>query len=212
MVLFAVKSALAVALAWYIASIVAGEVASELASVSAVIIVQVTSLQTVRKGIERVLGILLGLILAILVEHFLGLQFWTIIIVIFVANIVGSLLKNKGAYMATQIPISAALGLVVGSTLHDYPLLRLLGAIIGTLIGTGVSILFSPLTYAQKAQQTFIDLIMSMASTLLALADAVAVTGDTSMRQQIYTDTLLTDLRRMLDEIDAVVQNVQRGR
>src|SRR6266700_1928331 len=69
--IFALKSALAVACSWEIATLLLGKEAASLAPVSAVIIVQVTSWQTVRKSIERILGIIVGIILAILVIHLL---------------------------------------------------------------------------------------------------------------------------------------------
>ena len=65
------------------------EEAAALAVVSAVIVVQVTSWQTVRKSIERILGVIIGVSLAVLVAHLLGLNFWTITLIIFFAQVIG---------------------------------------------------------------------------------------------------------------------------
>ena len=143
MLLFAIKSALAAGLSWEIVSTLFGVEAAALAVVSAVIVVQVTSWQTVRKSIERILGVIIGVSLAVLVAHLLGLNFWTITLIIFFAQVIGLFLQNRGQYLATQIPISAALALVLGAT-GSYPLLRVLGTLIGGLIGTAISLLFSP--------------------------------------------------------------------
>ena len=90
-----------------------GREAASLAVVSALIVVQVTSWQTVRKSIERILGVIIGVSLAILVTHFAGLNTWTITLMIFIAQIVSMFLQNRGQYLATQIPISAALALLL---------------------------------------------------------------------------------------------------
>src|SRR5262249_48522618 len=93
--IFALKSALAVALSWEIATLLLGKEAASLAPVSAVIIVQVTSWQTVRKSIERILGIVVGIILAILVIHLLGISFWTVLLLIFGSQIVGMFVQKR---------------------------------------------------------------------------------------------------------------------
>ena len=106
--LFAIKSALAAGFSWGVAYSLIGREAASLAVVSALIVVQVTSWQTVRKSIERILGVIIGVSLAILVTHFAGLNTWTITLMIFSAQIVSMFLQNRGQYLATQIPISAA--------------------------------------------------------------------------------------------------------
>src|SRR6266516_386781 len=83
---------------------------------------------------------LLGEEAAALVAHLLGLNIWTITLMIFFAQIIGMFLQNRGQYLATQIPISAALALVLGATAGNYPLLRMLGALVGGLIGTVISL------------------------------------------------------------------------
>src|SRR5690348_16907830 len=104
LLLFAIKSALAAGFSWEIVSSLLGEEAAALALVSAVIVVQVTSWQTVRKSIERIFGVIIGVILAVLVAHLLGLNFWTITLMIFFAQIIGIFLQDRGQYLATQIP------------------------------------------------------------------------------------------------------------
>src|SRR6202011_3671136 len=122
LLLFAIKSALAAGVSWEIVSTLFGGEAAALAVVSSVIVVQVTSWQTVRKSIERILGVIIGVSLAVLVAHLLGLNFLTITLIIFFAQVIGLFLQNRGQYLATQIPISAALALVLGAT-GNYPLL-----------------------------------------------------------------------------------------
>ena len=142
--------------------------------ISAVIVVQVTSWQTARKGVERLLGVLIGVVLAFGVAHFLGLNLWTITLIILCAQVIGMFVQRRGPYLATQIPISAALALVLGATVSEYSLLRLLGALIGGVIGTALSLLISPPVYIFRARDAVADLIALLAAAIPRLADALA--------------------------------------
>lgn len=175
LLLFAIKSALAAGFSWEIVYALLGVEAAALAVVSAVIVVQVTSWQTVRKSIERILGVIIGVILAVLVAHFLGLNILTITLMIFFAQVIGMFLQNRGQYLATQIPISAALALVLGATGGNYPLLRMLGALVGGLIGTVISLLLSPPVYVFRARDAVAGLMTQLADAIPKLADALAV-------------------------------------
>jgi len=174
LLLFAIKSALAAGLSWEIVSTLFGVEAAALAVVSAVIVVQVTSWQTVRKSIERILGVIIGVSLAVLVAHLLGLNFWTITLIIFFAQVIGLFLQNRGQYLATQIPISAALALVLGAT-GSYPLLRVLGTLVGGLIGTVISLLFSNTIYVFRTRDAVAELTTRVADAIPRLAAALAV-------------------------------------
>ncbi len=187
LLLFAIKSALAAGLSWEIVVSLLGEGAAALAVVSAVIVVQVTSWQTARKGIERILGVIIGVILAVLVAHLLGLNFWTITLTIFFAQIIGIFLQNRGQYLATQIPISAALALVLGATAGTYPLLRMLGALVGGLIGTVMSLLLSPPVYVFRARDAVADLTTELAGAIPKLADALAGRLSEAENREIYS-------------------------
>lgn len=112
--LFSLKYALSAALAWQITYLIAGKEAAALAAVSAVIVLQTTSWQTIHKSIERIPGVFIGIALSVIIVHLLGLSALTILLTVFAAALSGLLFKQKGAYLATQIPISALLGLVVG--------------------------------------------------------------------------------------------------
>jgi uncharacterized membrane protein YgaE (UPF0421/DUF939 family) len=187
---FALKSALAVACSWEIALLLLGKEAASLAPVSAVIIVQVTSWQTVRKSIERILGILVGIILAILVLHLLGISFWTVLLLIFSSQIIGLFVQKRGPYLATQIPISAVLVLVASTGEINYPQLRLLGALIGGVIGTLISLLLSPPIYISTVREAIANLTSQIATAMASLADAVAGGKDKSSNQAVYEHML----------------------
>ena len=184
--LFGAKCALSAALAWQIAYMIAGKEAAALAAVSALIVLQETGWQTIRKSIERVLGVFIGIALSVIIVHLLGLSALTILLTVFAAALSGLLFKQKGAYLATQIPISALLGLVVGVSEESYPVLRLMGALIGGVIGTLLSLFLSPPIYAHKAQRTLVNLLEEVAQTLPTLADTVAGTAASTRQVAVY--------------------------
>ena len=185
---------------------IGGEAAS-LAVVSALIVVQVTSWQTVRKSIERILGVIIGVSLAILVTHFAGLNIWTITLMIFIAQIVSMFLQNRGQYLATQIPISAGLALLIGgSSVDSYPLLRMLGAVVGGFVGTIVSLLLSPPIYVFRARDAFAALMIRLANALPALADALAVRISDAENRALYTR-----IRELEQHVQSTAQALSLG-
>jgi uncharacterized membrane protein YgaE (UPF0421/DUF939 family) len=205
LLLFAIKSALAAGLSWEIVSSLLGVEAAALAVVSAVIVVQVTSWQTVRKSIERIVGVIVGVSLAVLVAHLLGLTFWTITLMIFFAQVIGLFLQKRGQYLATQIPISAALALVLGAT-GNYPLLRVLGAVVGGLIGTVISLLFSPPIYVFRTRDAVAELMTRVADAIPRLAAALAVQLSTAESREVYTS-----LRELEQQVHATEQAYSLG-
>lgn len=206
MLLFALKSALAAAFSWGIAAWLLGSEGASLAPVSALIVVQVTGWQTVRKSVERILGVLIGVSLSVLAIHFLGVSIWTIFVLIMAAQIAGMLVQKRGQYLATQIPISALLGLVVGTNLIGYPLLRLLGAVIGGLIGTVLSVILSPPVYVTQAREAIGELTTQIAEGTSVLADVLTGKLGEQSRRDIYTRMLSLE-----EKVHATEQTLSLG-
>jgi uncharacterized membrane protein YgaE (UPF0421/DUF939 family) len=204
--LLAIKSALAAGLSWALVSFLLGEEAASLAMVSAIIVVQATGWQTVRKSAERVLGVIIGGGLAVLVAHLLGINVWTITLMTFFAQIIGMLLQKRGPYLATQIPVSAALILVVGASSGTYPLLRMLGALIGGLIGTIISLLLSPPVYVFQARDAVAGLTSEIAGAIPRLAAALASRLSVEESREVYTS-----IRTLEQRVSATEQAYSLG-
>jgi uncharacterized membrane protein YgaE (UPF0421/DUF939 family) len=160
----------------------------------------------VRKSIERIVGVIIGVSLAVLMAHFLGLNIWTITLIVFSAQIIGMFLQNRGQYLATQIPISAALALLLGTSASDYPFLRMLGALIGGLVGTIISLLLSLPVYIFKARDAIAALTTELADALPKLAQALAVReGEAESRSQY------TSIRELEQRVHATEQALSLG-
>lgn len=193
LLLFAIKSALAAGLSWAVVSSLIGVEPAAFAVVSAVVVVQVTSWQTIIKSMERILGVIIGVSLAALIAHFLGLNFWTIAIMIFFAQVMSLFLQRRGQSLAIQIPTSAALSLVLGATSTYYPFLRVLGAIIGGFIGTVISLFFSPPIYVFKTRDAVAEVMTKVADTIPRLAAALAMQLNAAESREVYTSILELD-------------------
>ena len=106
---------------------------------------------------------------------------------------------------ATQIPISAALALVLGAT-GNYPLLRVLGAVVGGLIGTVISLLFSPPIYVFRTRDAVAELTTRLADAIPRLAAALAVQLSAAESRQVYTS-----LRELEQQVHATEQAYSLG-
>src|SRR2546421_11243338 len=108
-------------------------------------------------------------------------------LMIFSAQIIGMLLQKRGQYLATQIPISAALALLLGATAGNYPLFLMLGALVAGLIGTVISLLLSRPIYIFRARDAVAELMTRLAAAIPRLAAALAGQLSHAERREIYT-------------------------
>src|SRR5690349_9223120 len=106
---------------------------------------------------------------------------------IFFAQIIGMFLQNRGQYLATQIPISAALALLLGVSGGNYPFLRILGSVVGALVGTIVSLLLSPPIYIFRTREALAALLIRLADGMPELADALAARQSEAARREVYS-------------------------
>jgi uncharacterized membrane protein YccC len=95
--------------------------------------------------------------------------------------------QRRGQYLATQIPLSAALVLVLGVGGGNYPLLRILGAVVGALVATVVSLLLSQPIYVSRMRATLAELLTHLADGMPELANALAARLDERARREVYS-------------------------
>jgi uncharacterized membrane protein YgaE (UPF0421/DUF939 family) len=126
---------------------------------------------------------------------------------IFIAQITGMFLQHQGQYLATQIPISAALALLIGgSSVESYPLWRMLGAIVGGCVGIIISLFLSPPIYVFRARDAVAALMLRLADALPALADALAVRLSEAENRALYTR-----MRALEQHVQATEQALSLG-
>jgi hypothetical protein len=114
----------------------------------ALLVVQLTLYQSLVHGLGRVGGVLAGVAVAVLVAHFVGLTWWSLGAVVAGSIVAGKVLR-LGPHLF-EAPISAMLLLEVGGG-GTLGLARVEEAVLGALVGIGVSVLVAPPLYLQPA-------------------------------------------------------------
>lgn len=113
--LHAAKTAVAAALAWFVAAQVLHNNVPVFAPLAALLVVQVTVWESVSRALQRVVGVVIGVLVAYGFARLAGINTWSIAVVIFVSLLAGRLLR-LGQQGSIQVPVSALLVLVLGTT------------------------------------------------------------------------------------------------
>jgi uncharacterized membrane protein YccC len=148
-VLLAAKAAIGAGLAWWVAGAADGSVTPYFAPLGVLLVVQPTVYDSLSRAVQRVVGVTVGVIAALVVSHFVGLSGWSIAGFAFVGMLLGWILR-LGPQGVVQIPVSALLVLVVGSTTPGYAWARIVDTLIGVGIGAA-AVLLSPSAPSREA-------------------------------------------------------------
>jgi uncharacterized membrane protein YccC len=158
------------ALASYLAALALGlsDPPPLVAALTALIIVQVTLYSTLTSGVQRVLAVVSGVTLAVLFTSAVGLNWWSLGLIIAVSIFVGQLLRLGDQLI--EVPISAML--VLGVTGAEAVAAgRIAETMIGAAVGVLVNVLFPPAVRSVHAGQAVARLASEIAELL---SDAAA--------------------------------------
>jgi hypothetical protein len=209
------KSTLAAVISWELARRLPGESPPVLAPLTALLVTQLTVVETITESLQRVGAVVVGVLLAVLLADLLGLQWWSIGLVIFASLVVGQVLK-LGA-QRIEVPISALLVLVVGGQAGAAGT-RVLETLIGAAVGVAVNVLVAPPVYVQPAGEAILELADAMARLLRDAGDDLARgwSGEDAydrLRQARELDGPLARARRALGRAeDSLRLNPRRRR
>jgi uncharacterized membrane protein YccC len=165
------KTTLAAVIAWELARRLPGESLPLLAPLTALLVTQLTVVETITESFQRVGAVVVGVLLAVLLADLLGLQWWSIGLVIFASLAVGQVLRLGGSRI--EVPISALLVLAVGGQ-PGAAGTRVLETLIGAVVGVAVNVLVAPPVYVQPAGEAIVELAEAMARLLRDAADELA--------------------------------------
>jgi uncharacterized membrane protein YccC len=157
------KTTLAAVISWELARHLPGGSPPVLAALTALLVTQLTVVETITESLQRVGSVVVGVVLAVLLADLLGLQWWSIGLVIFGALAVGQVLR-LGAHRI-EVPISALLVLAVGGQ-PGAAGTRVLETLIGAAVGVAVNVLVAPPVYVQPAGEAIVELAERMARLL----------------------------------------------
>jgi uncharacterized membrane protein YccC len=169
----AAKTAAAAALSWFVAADVIGNNLPVFAPLAAVLTVQVTVWDSVSRGVQRVLGVIVGVLVAFGLARLMGVHIWSVALVVFLSWIAGQLLR-LGTQGAVQVPVTALLVLVLGTTTSGYAWDRVVDTFIGAGIGVAISLIAFPRAHLPEAQSEVRGLARQLATLLHEIATGLS--------------------------------------
>ena len=143
------------------------------AALTALLVVQATLASTLVNGVQRVLAVVLGVVLAVGFVSVVGLNWWSLGIVV-AASIVGGQILRLGPHLL-EVPISAMLVLGVGyaSGAESTGASRIVETLIGAAVGVLVNVAFPPAVQTRFAGQAVAKYAGEIASLLVEAASAM---------------------------------------
>ena len=148
------KSGLAAGLSWWIAGAVTDIPDPILAPLTALVVVQVSVRASLRTAIQRSFAVVLGVLVALVIGDALGLNGFTVGLLVAASLAVAQLVLRLPAGSARQVPISVLVVLTtVTADRVSFGGRRLLETVIGATIGVIVSLAF-PASRLVDAHQT----------------------------------------------------------
>jgi uncharacterized membrane protein YgaE (UPF0421/DUF939 family) len=160
------KSGLAAGLSWWAASAITGVAQPVLAPLTAIVIVQVSVRASVRLAIQRSGAVVLGVLLAVAIGDALGLNGFTVAILVAVSLGIAQLVLRLPTPAARQVPVSALVVLAaVHATQGSSAWHRAADTVIGAAVGVAISLIL-PASRLVDARQTLDRLGSSLAGAL----------------------------------------------
>ncbi len=164
------KLTLAAVLSYLLAELLGTSPDPLLAPLTALLVVQLTMYATLTAGLDRIVSVVAGVLVAVVVATQIGLNWWSLGLVVAVSLILGRLLRLGPNLL--EVPISAMLVFAVGG-LEDAAAGRVFETLIGAAVGVLVSVLIVPPLYHRPAGDAIGEVAQRMAEFSRALAGAL---------------------------------------
>ena len=158
------KSAGAAVVAWQVATVALHSHQPFLAPLAALITVHATVYQSVRGAAQHVLAVLAGVLLAFLAARTLGVEWYSLGLVLVVALVIARWQRLGDS--ALQVPTTALLALTIAGGVRDTALeARVVETLVGAVIGAATNLLVLPPVHLRSSR----DAIASIASGVARL-------------------------------------------
>lgn len=165
------KSAIAATVAWEVASRLPHGNSPWLAPLTAMLVVGTTVYDSFSKGVQRVAATVLGVLVAYEVGRYLGLHWWSILLVVAGARGIGR--WHRFGDQGMQIAVSAILILTLASTRPGYAGARVFETLLGAAIGLLTNVLIAPPVHLGTARDALNTLADELAEILSGTARAL---------------------------------------
>jgi uncharacterized membrane protein YccC len=158
---------------------------------------------SVSRGVQRVLGVIVGVLVAFGFARLVGVHIWSVALVVFLSWIAGQILR-LGMQGAVQVPVTALLVLVLGTTTSGYAWDRVVDTCIGAGIGVVVSLVALPRTHLGEARGELRGLATQLAALLREIAAGLT-------RPDGGSAARLAKARRVTDEAETTAVIIQNS-
>ncbi|WP_433557658.1 FUSC family protein [Pseudonocardia xinjiangensis] len=182
-----------------------------IAALTALIVVQVTLTSTLVHSLQRVLSVVTGVSLALLFSSVVGLNWWSLALIVSASIVVGQLLRLGPQLI--EVPISAMLVLGVGfaAGAENVAADRILETLVGSAVGVLVNLVFPPAVQVRSAAAA----VERLAEDIAALLDAAAAGIEDSPPSVELAGRWLDDARRLnrhVPRVDRALEHVEESR
>jgi hypothetical protein len=165
------RSTAAAVIAYQVAVWLLPQPAPLTAPLTALLVVQVTLYSTLTAGINRVNAVVVGVLIAVGFSSLLGLSWWSLGLIIFVALLIGRVVRVGEFVVEVAISAMLVLGVTqVAPTAWD----RVYETLIGAGVGMLFNLLFAPPVWVQSAGDSIEALARRMAALFRDLGSEIS--------------------------------------
>lgn len=185
----AAKAGIGAALAWWLAVLTHPSVPPYFAPMAVLLIVQPTVYDSLSRAAQRVAGVVVGVAAALALSEFVTIDAFTVGLVVLVGLLIGWSLR-LGPQGVVQVPISAMLVLVAGSTESGYAQSRIVDTLIGAGVGMALVLLVPTAPAPEKLSQAVVRPIKEMAVLLSSVGHGLGSTWSLQVAQEWHGEAV----------------------
>lgn len=201
-----VKSAVAAVLAWQLAVRVVDSSTSFYAPLAALLVVDRTIVRSLWQSVERLVAVIVGMIVAWAVGTFVGVTWWSMVLVLLLALVIGrwDRLGAQGVQVPTMILLSL---LTVQWDNVDFTAATILETALGGAVGVGVNAVVLAPMHLTAPRRAVLELTERLHGLLDDIADGLREGWDADLARSWHERAT-----RIGDDVPTVLAAVETGR
>jgi hypothetical protein len=204
--LLLLKAAIATVLAWQLAVHLLDSAEPFYAPMAALLVVDRTMVRSIGASARRVAAVVVGMSIAWLVGSLVGVTWWSMVLVMFVALLIGrwELLGDHGIQVPTMVLLSL---ITVNGTDTEFTYLTIVQTVLGGVVGVAVNAVVLAPMHLEEPRDALRDLTTRVQDLLGDIATGIREGWDADRARRWYHHA--TDLG---DRVPEVLQAVETGR
>ena len=204
--LLLLKAAVATVLAWQLAVHLLDSATPFYAPMAALLVVDRTMVRSLWASARRVAAVVVGMSIAWLVGALVGVTWWSMVVVIFIALLIGrsQLLGDHGIQVPTMVLLSL---ITVNGTDTEFTHLTVVETVLGGVVGVAVNAVVLAPMHLDEPRDALRDLTSRLQDVLAEVAAGLREGWDAQQARRWYQHA--TDLH---DRVPEVLRAVETGR